>query len=158
MKLPLLLTAALLCSLALADGKTEVYQTLSAKALAKKKNEDCSFVHFWATWCTICIEELPRLIKLLPSTGVKPVIVDLSDTFVQDNFSKKWIKQLNPPFTVYVKPDTKDEPYLKQAGFKWTNTLPYSYLFKGGKKVKEWDGYLDMAQLKSELNQFCSPK
>ena len=135
MKLPLLLTAALLCSLALADGKTEVYQTLSAKALAKKKNEDCSFVHFWATWCKPCKQELENIQEVYDDwreeTNVKLIAISIDDA---RNTSK--IKPLvNAKGWEYEVYQDSNREFATKMG---VNPIPHTFLLNGDKKIV-WD-------------------
>lgn len=152
-----LLIASLMFALSSpAKNKKRPYRKITPQALGHMKKKPCSFIHFWATWCSICIKELPELLKMLPrQKQVNPVIVDLSDKFVQDNFSKKWMKQLAPSFLVYVKPKMNTKKFMESAGFKWTNTLPYTYLFHKGKLIREWDGYMEMDALETELATLC---
>jgi thiol-disulfide isomerase/thioredoxin len=130
---------------------------LFPKDIQRLKKEKCAFFHVWATWCTICMEEMPDLIKVLKGIkAVRPVIIDVSTTSVQDSFSKRWMQQLRPGFTTYLKPDMKDEVYLDAIDKKFSGTLPYSAVFQKGKLLKSWTGQLDLKILNAEFQSLCA--
>jgi thiol-disulfide isomerase/thioredoxin len=135
-------------------GKMEVLPAAKINALKQKK---CTFVHVWATWCTICIKEMPQLLKILVDQGpsVQPAIIDISAPFVQDNFSKKWMVQLNPPFTTYLKPAGSDKNYMRYVDKDWNGILPFSALYDGGKRKKVWEGEIPLEKLKGDISKYC---
>ena len=130
---------------------------LYPKDLEKMKKERCAFFHIWATWCSVCMEEMPDLIKMLKSEKrVKPVIIDVSSVSVQESFSKRWMEQLRPSFPTYLKPDIKDEIYLDAVDKSFSGTLPFSALFQKGRLLKKWVGSLDLRRLDAEFHSLCS--
>jgi len=51
-------------------------------ALARREGEPALIVHFWATWCPSCVEELPFLAeaaKACAASGVRIVAVDVGE-------------------------------------------------------------------------------
>jgi thiol-disulfide isomerase/thioredoxin len=152
-KLVLILVVLVHLNVAQAKAKQEI---LLPKKFVSLKHQKCSFLYVWATWCTICIKEMPQLLKILEEDRqISPIIVDLSSPFVQENFSKKWMVQLAPPFTTYLKPPGSDKAYMEKLEKNWTGTLPYSALYSGGKLKKVWVGELPMANLKTEIARLC---
>ena len=132
-------------------------EVLPAKKIAGIKKLPCTFLHVWATWCTICIQELPSMLQTLAGMrGVNPVILDVSAVFVQENFSKKWMANLAPPFTTYLKPDGGDEAYLKAIDANWSGALPYNALYHKGKLIKTWIGELDQKKMVAEIATLCA--
>ena len=120
------------------------------------KKKPCTFIHVWATWCTICLQELPQVIQTLAAMkNVTPVIVDVSSPFVQENFSKKWNTVLSAPFPMYLKPAGKDDPYLNAIDKDWSGALPFSVLYDKGKRKKTWLGALDLDSLKKQVGAIC---
>ncbi len=130
---------------------------LYPKDLGKLKKEKCVFVHVWATWCSVCMEEMPDLIKMLKNTKkVKPIIIDVSSINVQESFSKRWMQQLRPAFPTYLKPpDIKDEIYLDAVDKSFSGTLPFSALFHRGRTLQKWTGSLDLKGLAAEFQNLC---
>ena len=153
--------AILLSLIAFCAGPSAVakhrQEVLPAAKIANVKKLPCTFLHVWATWCTICIQELPSLLKTLAAMkGVNPVIIDVSAGFVQNNFSKKWMANLAPPFTTYLKPDGNDEKYLAAIDKRWSGALPYTALYHKGKQVKTWIGELDQKKMVAEIPKLCT--
>ncbi len=150
----ILLALLLQAPLVLAAGKSPVL--LPADKIAGLKQKPCTFFHVWATWCTICVQELPEVIKVL--NGLKaltPVVIDVSSPFVQDQFSKKWAQTLKASFPIYLKPAGRDDLYLNSIDRDWSGALPYSVLFDKGKRKKVWLGALDLASFKGEIATLC---
>lgn len=142
-----------LATFALAGTRVIPLPAARIPALLKK---DCTFVHVWATWCTICIQEMPQVLKFLAATKVvHPVIIDVSDPMVQKNFSRQWMKNLAPPFAVYEKPPGDENKYLAVVEKYWTGSLPYSALYHKGKQKKVWLGELNLAEVKAEIPKLC---
>jgi thiol-disulfide isomerase/thioredoxin len=130
---------------------------LNAKDLSAIKNEPCAFVHLWATWCSICVEEMPRLVKLLDGiqNKVRPVIIDVSTVEVQESESKKWMDGLKPGFTTYLKAAGADATFMESVDPSWSGSLPYSAVFSMGKVKKVWRGSVELTKLKNDLLRLC---
>jgi len=68
------------------DGRTVSLQGLRGKVVA---------LHFWATWCPPCLEELPRLVKLFRGKDPErfvllPVSVDRAEPSYIRDFLSSW--------------------------------------------------------------------
>ncbi len=153
-------SASFLLALALLPGPAKAADskpvTLSIAEISQAKQKSCALFHVWATWCVPCIEELPKFLKFAAAhPKVTPIILDISAPYVQDNFSKKWMKQLKPPFPTYLKPDGEDKPYLEAIEKPWPNRLPYNALYDKGKRKGRWMGTQDYAALGPELTRLC---
>lgn len=137
-------------------GAPPVYKVLSRAELLQKKAQPCTLIHVWATWCVPCIDELPKFLTFLSKhPKVTPVILDISEPYVQDQFSKKWLTQLAPPFTTYLKPGGKDKAYFSAIESPWANRLPYNALYDGGKLKGRWLGTQDFTKFGAELTRLC---
>ena len=80
------LTLMILVLTALASPAKPVYEELPADKIAALKKKPCTLIHVWATWCTVCLTELPDLLKVIASVKeLNPVIVDVSSEFVQEH-------------------------------------------------------------------------
>jgi len=65
----------------------------------------CSFVHVWAAWCTICVQELPALLTFLgEEKKVQSIVIDVSHPLARAQFSKPYLEKISPKFTTYYKP------------------------------------------------------
>lgn len=159
MSLPAIVAGLFLASVlngAPGSGKPNATQPLPAARVAAMKKQPCTFFHVWATWCSICLQELPDLLKVMAAMkGATPVVIDVSSPFVQANFSKKWIQTLKPAFVTYVKPAGKDEPYLNAIDQEWSGALPFSVLYHKGKRLMVWQGSLDLGTIAREVEEQC---
>lgn len=135
------------------------FTTLPLSDLKKELGRSCSFVHVWATWCSICVQEMPSLIRgLEKEKKVYPVIIDASKKFTQEKFSKPFFKNINPKFNVFRKPDVTDDALMHALGVHWDKSLPYSALFSYGKKKKEWLGAASVEELHKAFQELCPQK
>lgn len=129
---------------------------LSLTALQKAKTENCVLLHAWATWCNICVEEMPQLIKFLEKNKqLKPLIVDVSDPVVQKNFSKKWPVLLEASFATFYKPGVKDEIYLQAIDSQWDGALPYTALLHKGQLKEKWVGQVPLDKVLLSSSSKC---
>lgn len=155
------MTALVFLVVALATGPASgraqpVFEPLPAGKLAALKKEPCTLIHVWATWCTTCLTELPDLLRALAAEKrVRPIVIDVSAPFIQDNFSKKYITSLKPAFKTYLKPEGKDEPYLSAIDKDWSGSLPFSALYDKGRRKKVWNGSIDLAKLGADIAANC---
>jgi hypothetical protein len=133
------------------------FEFLAPDGIPALKKKPCTLIHAWAVWCTICIEEMPRLVEFFEKNKkINPVVIDVSPKIQQENFSKRWPVLLSAPFKNYLKPEKiKDEIYLTAIDSKWSGSLPYTALYMGGVKRKQWVGSLDFSVLGREVHQTC---
>lgn len=131
-------------------------QPLPLNELEKLKGGSCVFFHVWATWCSICMDEMPELVKVLKNEiKVKPVLIDASPEKIQESFSKKWVVSLRPSFSTYTKPNIKDEVYVRAIYPKWSMALPFSALYHKGKLLKTWTGNTEVKALSAQFTELC---
>jgi thiol-disulfide isomerase/thioredoxin len=103
-----------------------------------------AIVHFWATWCKPCVEELPSLLRareaLEKATGGRLVLVSVEDESSGKRISE-FAKSLGTPFSSYRAPsggafDKVDPSYR----------VPRTYLVaSGGRVVAGLSGSQDWA-------------
>jgi thiol-disulfide isomerase/thioredoxin len=106
-------------------------------------------VNFWATWCPPCVEEMPELVDLQNSSGIKNLqIVGIgvdSPSNIQQ-FTKKF--QISYPILVAGMEGTEIARTLgNQAG-----GLPFTVLLDAEGRVRQtYLGRLNMIQVKADL-------
>lgn len=149
MKLFLLLTMV-------ATGTALNFTELPVETMKKKTSDHCAFVHVWAAWCSICVEELPTLLEFLAKEKrVKPIVIDVSHPVARKEFSTPWLRKLSPKFPVYFKPNGNDEGFMRQVDPTWSGTLPYSALYTKGVKTKQWVGSVSPRELRESFSKIC---
>lgn len=132
------------------------YPILPLADLKKETQRTCTFVHLWAAWCSICVQEMPKLLSFLEEEKkIYPVILDTDVRFAQDNFSTPWLKKLAPKFTVYRKPEVENAVLAKTLGITWSKSLPLSALYSHGKIKREWRGSLSTEELHKAFQELC---
>ena len=138
-------------------GFTFQYRIISPKTLKKKIQSPCSLVHFWASWCEICIKELPVLLPYFESKkGVESVVVDLSHGLAQEKFSKVWIQKIAPRSKTYRKGNAHDHDLVEAVSSKWNGGLPITLLFTKGRRRETWKGSVVPAELDRALLKYCN--
>lgn len=112
-----------------------------------------SIVHFWATWCTPCLQELPDLIKLSlqqKANGLRIILVAAdSHTAVH-----KFMENNNIPKPVLI------DQYGSAMRAFHVQALPSSYIIDHTGKLHykavgqvDWNNPVVMTQLKTLLNE-----
>ena len=132
-------------------------QNLPLSKLREFQKEPCVLIHPWATWCTVCVQEMPTLLPQFETwKGVRVVVVDISNPFSQDQFSRKWKVLGQSKMPTYLLPGRED-PKIYQAAIDpdWDGTLPHTVLYVKGKKSKVWNGALDFVSLQKEVAGLC---
>jgi len=121
------------------------------------KREKCVFFHPWASWCEPCLKELPEIVSWLNGEKrVTALVLDLSTPFVQESFSKSFMRNLKPQFLTYLRPDSIDEKnYINAWSQDWQGELPYSELYVRGSRKKVWKGRVKLKELRREVAALC---
>jgi len=99
-------------------------------------------VNMWATWCGPCREEFPDLIRLArkyQGQGLRVVLVS-NDDEDQMPAIKKFLAEQGVDLPTYLKGE-KDMPFINGIDTRWTGSLPATFIYDGGGKLKEfWEG------------------
>ncbi len=111
---------------------------------------------FWATWCTGCREEMPKLIVLerrLKARGFELVTVSADDP-EQDTDAEKVLQQLHAPQPGYRKQAVKDEQFINAIDPKWSGALPALFLYdRSGRKVRSFIGETDPSKIEAAVQK-----
>jgi len=95
-----------------------------------------TLVHFWATWCPPCVQETPKLQRLIHDFSGDPgfavVMVAVADS------SDKVRTFLGPGSEMVL-----FDPNWKVANRYGTDKLPETYLIVRGQVVRKWVGMTD---------------
>jgi len=151
--LSLCFAAAFLPQFALAKSP----EILTQAQLEQQKQKPCTFINVWATWCSICLREMPELMTWLgKEKRINPVILDISKPFLQDQVGKRWKVLIEAPFPTYLKPSGADHDYFQAIDREFDNSLPFSVLYHRGRRKKIWRGSLDLRKLDREIAKLCN--
>jgi thiol-disulfide isomerase/thioredoxin len=108
-----------------------------------------TLVHFWATWCPPCIQEAPKLQKLIRDYSDRP---DFSVLMVAVADSSDKVRTFLGPGSEMVLFD----PNWKVANRYGTDKLPETYLVVRGQVVRKFVGMTDWGApaIRSEITGF----
>ncbi len=133
--------------------KEITYFDLEDKPLTLEEyNGNITIIHFWATWCTFCInniKELDNLYKKLKSEKKEQTIniITLSEDYKDPNIIKNFFSQKNIEFL---------EPYVDKKNTIFNNlkitSIPSTIILnKEGKEVVRINGFIDWGKDKDFL-------
>lgn len=140
------------------SGSSFCSEALSVAQLHKMKAQPCVLFHLWATWCDVCVEELPKIIPFFSKAkGYAPVVIDVSSKADREKFSENILKKAGGPLYTYHRVDGDDDTYMTAVDPTWKGTLPYTVLFQRGKAIGRWIGETPLGKLESVLKKECKP-
>lgn len=105
-------------------------------------------VNYWATWCGLCMEEMPELIDFHKNNKVNAVVVGINFEQIETKKLKEFVKTKTIPYPVLSTLPVKKTP-LGQVP-----ALPTTYIVDpDGKVVAGEIGMLTREQLESYIKQ-----
>jgi thiol-disulfide isomerase/thioredoxin len=113
-----------------------LYDSLGRATTIGPRLAPVTLVHFWATWCPPCIQEAPKLQKLIRDYSDRP---DFSVLMVAVADSSDKVKTFLGPGSEMVLFD----PNWKVANRYGTDKLPETYLVVRGQVVRKFVGMTD---------------
>ena len=103
-------------------------------------NSPCLLVHFWATWCPPCLEELPDIVKFSKKwtdREIKLILISLDSSWSE---ARKYLKDLTLPKHAVSLIDPQSKIPEKYGSYQF----PETYLIGPEKKIlTKWVGPQD---------------
>ena len=124
-----------------------LYDSTGKSATLGPRLAPVTLVHFWATWCPPCIEEIPALQRLVRDFGGRH---DFAVLMVAVSDSADKVRS-------FIGPGAADavlfDPKWEVANRYGTSKLPETYLIVGGQVVRKFVGMTnwDDPQLRAEI-------
>ncbi|HEY2295974.1 MAG TPA: TlpA disulfide reductase family protein [Thermoanaerobaculia bacterium] len=113
-----------------------LYDSTGRAATIGSRLSPVTLVHFWATWCPPCIQETPKLQRLIHDFSGNQ---DFSVVMVAVADSSDRVRTFLGPGSEMVLFD----PNWKVANRYGTDKLPETYLVVRGQVVRKWVGMTD---------------
>ncbi|MFL6237366.1 MAG: TlpA family protein disulfide reductase [Thermoanaerobaculia bacterium] len=113
-----------------------LYDSTGRAATIGSRLAPVTLVHFWATWCPPCIQETPKLQRLIHDFSGNPGF-SVVMVAVADNSDR--VRTFLGPGSEMVLFD----PNWKVANRYGTDKLPETYLVVRGQVVRKWVGMTD---------------
>lgn len=125
-----------------------------ARTLAGYKGK-IVLVHFWASWCHGCREEMPQLIKLQQRLGDGFVMITVSVDEPSDApAAVEFLQEKHAPSPAYLKRTQNDEGFINSVDSKWDGSLPATFLYgRDGHRAASFFGTADINQIEAAVNR-----
>lgn len=138
----------------------EVLLPLSHQAkLPTENGGQIWLVHFWASWCGPCVEELPTLLKLCQTQSPQIRVIAISEDVDESTMMEFLKDHALAGFTQCPMGWVFDENHRWQKVFQ-VERLPETYLFdKGGRLIRQVSGGQDWLapEIQAFLNSWMTP-
>lgn len=108
-------------------------------SLVAESTNSVTMLHFWATWCSPCVEEFPDVMTLADTyrqRGLKVILVsadaekdlDAVNRFLSDHHVKE---------KTYMASNLNDD-FIKTISTNWSGGIPASFYYTHGATPVEW--------------------
>jgi cytochrome c biogenesis protein CcmG/thiol:disulfide interchange protein DsbE len=126
----------------------QLFDAAGQSATIGSRLSPVTLVHFWATWCPPCVQETPKLKRLVHDFSGHP---DFTVVMVAVADSSDHVQTFLGPGSEMVLFD----PNWKVANRYGTDKLPETYLVIRGQVVRKWIGMTDWDDpaLRAELSR-----
>ena len=113
-------------------------------------------VDFWATWCSPCREEMPKLVNLYSGyrqQGLSFVTISCDEP-EQRAQAVAFVEKQKAPQPYYVREAKDDDKFINAIDTKWSGALPALFLFdRAGRQIRSFIGETDLKQLEASLKK-----
>lgn len=136
----------------------------AVKSMVESDKGKVVLLNFFASWCAPCHQEFPDIVKLYAKykdQGLDVIAVSMNDVTEKTDM-EAFLKEMKPPFTVYLTSSTEDAAY-KAFYEVWNtqdgDTLPMSIIYdRSGKVQHYYPKERNYAQMEQDITPLLSAK
>lgn len=141
------------------DKKVEVIKFEHLQKNLNRLSDTTYVVHFWATWCRNCIEEMPFFEQLRKDYSTKRVkFLFVSMDFPSDitNKVKPFLVKNNISGQVLLLDEPDYNAWIDLVDKEWSGTIPATLLLNTTmRKRKFFEGKVKLPEFIEELKMMC---
>jgi thiol-disulfide isomerase/thioredoxin len=152
----LIACAALMQTKSQAAGSLTPLDEAGFRRMVASHHGKILLIDFWATWCSPCREELPKLVDLHAAQKTKGLdFVTIScDEPEQQSAAAQFLHTQHAPEPTYIRHAASDDAFINAIDPKWSGALPALFLFdRTGTKIQSFIGETDIKLLEKTINK-----
>lgn len=119
-------------------------------------------VNYWATWCDMCREEFPDLIRIdkdFRAKGLDTITISLDDFDELKTGVPRFVRKMKIRMPVYLLNESDSSPSINSIDPKWSGALPATFLYDAnGEIVYKHFGRFNTAELRAAIEKVMREK
>jgi thiol-disulfide isomerase/thioredoxin len=119
-------------------------------------------VNYWATWCDLCREEFPDLVKIdneYSAKGLDFIAITLDDLADMNTAVPKFLRSMKARMPVYLLNVPDPDPAIHSVDPAWSGALPATFLYNNkGEVVYKQLGRIKPDELRAAIDKLVSSK
>jgi len=119
-------------------------------------------VNYWATWCDLCREEFPDLVKIddaYRAKGLDFIGITLDDLADINTEVPKFLRLMKAKMPVYLLNVPDPDPAIHSVDPSWNGALPATFLYNNkGEVVYKQLGRIKPDELRAAIDKLVSGK
>lgn len=132
------------------------------RSLLRRDGKRPLLVNYWATWCDLCREEFPDLVKIdnaYRRKGLDFITITLDDLADINTEVPKFLRLMKARMPVYLLNVSDPDPAIHSVDAGWSGALPATFLFNNkGEVVYKQLGRIKPDELSAAIDKLVSSK
>lgn len=136
---------------------TRTINAAEMQALLKRDGGRPLLVNFWATWCDLCRDEFPDLVKIdkqYRPQGLDFIAISLDDLADLKTAVPKFLRRMQARMPNYLLNVSDPEPAIKSVDPAWDGAMPATFLYNSqGEVVYKHFGRINPLELRAAIKK-----
>jgi thiol-disulfide isomerase/thioredoxin len=132
------------------------------QSLLRRDGNRPLLVNYWATWCELCREEFPDLVKIdneYMDKGLDFIAITLDDLKDINTEVPKFLRLMKARMPVYLLNVSDPDPAIHSVDPGWSGALPATFLYNNkGELVYKQLGRIKPDELRTAIDKLVSSK